>query len=504
MKNDLLAIGREKQLFFDSYCIDELAGVRRHFHQAKKHPANPILEKREWWEYPNIELYGNVLFDPKSHEFRMFYNALSKEGFETVCLATSTDGVKFDRPHLNLFEHNGRVISNAVLKGKCRLPTVLESPDEPDPQRRYRMIAFTGSEIVDLRKELRSGFQQGYSVFFSPDAIHWKAHDRNPVIQGSDMCTCFFDPVSKEYIALVKYHSTACEKFRRCVGITTSRDFVRWGVVQTLVSADEIDDARVAERLYRFRDIIMYDNPDEYLADIYGMTGFRYEGLRLGLIWLYDRSGTRPPEHGGNDDGIINAQLVYSRDANPYGFWRRTSERRDFIPCGNEGDFDAGMVLPASTVIEVGDEIWFYYTGCDGPHNFDLSGPSKFHPKSQSKLPATRGLSIGLATLRRDGFVSLSANHPPGKMTTRLLTFAGETLEINADSEKGSIVVEILDDQGRPIAGFTKEDCVACSRDAIRGRIEWKSGKSTGELQGKPIRLVFHIESAKLYAFQFV
>jgi hypothetical protein len=57
-------------------------------------------------------------------------------------------------------------------------------------------------------------------------------------------------------------------------------------------------------------------------------------------------------------------------------------------------------------------------------------------------------------------------------MTTRLLTFAGETLEINADSEKGSIVVEILDDQGKPIAGFTKEDCVAVSSDTIRHRIE--------------------------------
>jgi len=504
MAPGLLAIGREKQLFFDDYCVQELVGVRHNFHQAKKHPANPLLEQKEWWESSHIELYGNVLYDPEHREFRMFYNARDKEGLDTVCLATSRDGVKFEREQLNILDHNGRSISNAVLKGSLRLPTVLQSLDESDPERRYRMIAFTARELVDFKSDLRSAFQHGYSVFFSPDAIHWKAYERNPVIQGSDMCTCFYDPVSREYIALVKHHSTAGEKFRRCVGITTSRDFINWGVVQTLLSADEIDDARVAERLYRFRDIVMYDNPKEYVADIYGMTGFRYEGLRLGLIWLYDRSGDRPPEHGGNDDGIINAQLVYSRSVNPYGYWHRTSERRDFITCGNDGDFDAGMVLPASTVIEVGDEIWFYYTGCDGPHNFDLAGSSKFHPKSQSKISAKRGLSIGLATLRRDGFVSILASYPSGKLTTKLLTFTGEHLEINADSEKGSIFVELLDNQGTPIPGFAKADCIPFARDAIRGIVEWKGGRSVRDLANKPVRVVFHMETAKLYAFQFV
>jgi len=505
MTSDPLVIGQEKQLFIDDYCVEELSGVRRTFHQARKHPANPLLGQKEWWESYYIQLYGNVLYDPDRREFRMFYNAISKENIDSVCLATSKDGINWERARLNHIEHNGRVMSNAVLKGSLRLPTVLHAPDEPDPQKRYRMLVFTAKEMGDLRSEMRVAFQNGYSVFFSPDAIHWTPYERNPVIQGSDMCTCTYDPVTKEYIAFVKYGTTIGGKFRRCVAIHTSRDFVRWGVSQTIMSADEIDDARIPERLYRFRDRLKYDHPSEYVSDIYGMTGFRYEGLRLGMIWLFDIAANRAAEHGGLNEGIMNVQLVYSRDENPYGYWHRLGDRRDFIPCGNEGDFDAGMVFTSSTIVEVGDEIWFYYTGSDESYDgswFDYGFPER--AKAQSKVPTGKRFSIGLATLRRDGFVSIYSSCPAGRLTTRLLKFTGEHLEINADAEKGSIRVEILDAEGKPIPGYTKEDCITFARDEVHGIVEWKRGRHLRPLEGRPVRIVFHMETAKLYAFRFV
>jgi len=505
MMQSALAIGREKQLFIDDYCVQEMAGVQRTYHQAKKHPANPLLVQQEWWEDYYIQLYGNVLYDPERREFRMFYNAISKQGFDTVCLATSKDGVKWERSKLDLFKENGRLISNAVLKGSLRLPTVLYAPDEPDPQRRYRMLVFTAKEMGDIKSDMRTAHQHGYSVFFSPDAIHWTGYERNPVIQGSDMCTCCYDPVTKEYIAFVKFGTTIGGKFRRCVALHTSRDFVNWGIAQTILSADEIDDARVAKRLYRFRDLLKYDHPDIYQADIYGMTGFRYEGMRLGIIWLFDISAIASG-HGNGNDGIMNAQLVYSRDENPYGFWYRMGDRRDFISCGNDGDFDAGLVFTSSTVIEVGDEIWFYYTGSDESYDISWEEHKKANrARPQSKVPI-RGTrySVGLATLRRDGFASIHASYPPGKLTTKLLTFTGEHLEINADSEKGCISVELLDAEGKSIPGFAKADCIPFAKDEIRGIVEWKGGRSVRHLTGKPVRIAFHMETAKLYAFRFV
>src|SRR5580692_8148467 len=78
MTSTMLAIGHEKQLFIDDHAIEELADVRRTFHQAKKHPSNPLLIQRDWWEDYYIQLYGNVLYDAQQQEFRMYYNAISK------------------------------------------------------------------------------------------------------------------------------------------------------------------------------------------------------------------------------------------------------------------------------------------------------------------------------------------------------------------------------------------------------------------------------------------
>jgi hypothetical protein len=85
-----------------------------------------------------------------------------------------------------------------------------------------------------------------------------------------------------------------------------------------------------------------------------------------------------------------------------------------------------------------------------------------------------------------------------------LLTFSGQNLEINADSDKGCILVELLDEAGNPIPGFTKDECVPFSRDAVRGAVEWKDGRNIGELEGKPVRVTFHMRTAKLYAFRFI
>ena len=138
----------------------------------------------------------------------------------------------------------------------------------------------------------------GYGVLFSPDGLHWKEYEHNPVIQGSDMISCFYDPVTKEYVAFPKACTTSQGSYRRCIAVSTSKDFLHWGSADIILSADEIDDARAEARLERFRDILLMDDPSYYSADMYGMTGMRYEGLRLGLIKFYDRSGECPAELG--------------------------------------------------------------------------------------------------------------------------------------------------------------------------------------------------------------
>ena len=87
---------------------------------------------------------------------------------------------------------------------------------------------------------------------------------------------------------------------------------------------------------------------------------------------------------------------------------------------------------------------------------------------------------------------------------TKPLTFTGNELELNANAQSGLIAVEILDEQGRTIDGYAEQDCVPFSEDSVVGLVVWRSGRSLAALQGRSVRLVFHMKMARLYAFQFV
>ena len=53
--------------------------------------------------------------------------------------------------------------------------------------------------------------------------------------------------------------------------------------------------------------------------------------------------------------------------------------------------------------------------------------------------------STGLATLRRDGFVSMDAGDAGGLLTTRPVRFKGRYLFVNIDAADGELRVEALD-----------------------------------------------------------
>ena len=60
-----------------------------------------------------------------------------------------------------------------------------------------------------------------------------------------------------------------------------------------------------------------------------------------------------------------------------------------------------------------------------------------------------------------------------GTVTTKTLLFVGDVLELNADSEGGSIRVEVLDQEGKVIEGFSKDDCEAITTDGLRHQVQW-------------------------------
>jgi len=134
-------------------------------------------------------------------------------------------------------------------------------------------------------------------------------------------------------------------------------------------------------------------------------------------------------------------------------------------------------------MIVVGDEIWMYYTGYDEEHDL---------------LPYKS--AIGLAKMRKDGFVSLDADQSIGEIVTKPISNVEGTLQVNYKTKRGSVRVEVLDADGNVIPGYSADECKPLKGDAIRGKVLWKSKLALPAGAG-PVRFRFILDGASLYSF---
>ncbi|MDY7010894.1 MAG: hypothetical protein SVV80_09115 [Planctomycetota bacterium] len=134
-----------RHLFFDDWEIERLGGARRRWHSLRKQPE-PILKPQAPWEGKIIYAYGGSLLDNFSGTgYRLYYTAmghgLGKRSY--VCLAESTDGVRFDRPKMGNFEFEGDTDNNIVFVSPdeqlASLSVVWDGADT-DVRRRMKMI----------------------------------------------------------------------------------------------------------------------------------------------------------------------------------------------------------------------------------------------------------------------------------------------------------------------------------------------------------------------------
>ena len=146
------------------------------------------------------------------------------------------------------------------------------------------------------------------------------------------------------------------------------------------------------------------------------------------------------------------------------------------------------MTRVSQNFITHNNQIYFYYGGVNGPHT-----GRKF-----KQVERKHKSMLGLATLRRDGFVSLDAGETEGHMLTKPLTLHGGELRLNVDASQGYVVVIVTDDIGTPLANYTSQQIVGNQLEApvrFNGSLE--------VLKGKEVRLRFQIRNASLYAYWF-
>lgn len=462
---ELRDIANRRQLFVDDFIIDDAQGLSRTFHQARKHAGNPLIYPGKGKAGSFLYVYGSVLRDDGKGRFRMwYYQAEYRGGRSGGRYAESPDGV-----HWTLTDRRMPFITLGVVTDSANIGLA----------RRFQVLAPLGGSPVNP-----------YGVFFSLDGLNWRAHEGNPVlrVRASDVNPTIRDPQSGYYVSFVKVPVNA----QRTVGISFSKDFISWTDPISVFVPDDLDRHMIRDKIAaaRNRGIISHDDPIRYTAEVYGLGCMPYDGLYLGIPWMYFQCGPVP---GGGSDGVIEPQLMSTRD---FVKWHRTGNREPLIPLGKRGEWDCGMITTVNRPITVGDEIWIYYGGFNIGHGDDAlfgRGPAD---------PAKRA-GIGLATLRRDGFVSLDADQQTGTLLTKPFRFTGNSLRVNCDASRGEVTVEVLDAQSRTLPSFTRANCEAIKTDAVNQTVRWHGTPDLSKLVGTPIRLRVTIRNARLYALQF-
>ena len=114
------------------------------------------------------------------------------------------------------------------------------------------------------------------------------------------------------------------------------------------------------------------------------------------------------------------------------------------------------------------------------------SGGSRDQPPFVGQLPTYFPLTIiGQITLR------------PQRMTP------GTSIEVNASVGTGSVRVELLNEHGYRLKGFTKADAVPLESDALRHKPTWTGAKPT-DLPSELYSLRVHLTGdATVYAIRF-
>ena len=89
-------------------------------------------------------------------------------------------------------------------------------------------------------------------------------------------------------------------------------------------------------------------------------------------------------------------------------------------------------------------------------------------------------------------------------MVTEKLSFDGKYFFVNADvrNADSALAIELLDETGKPISGFTKEDCLLIKGiNSTKQMVTWKGHKDLSSLEGRAIRVKFYLQQGDLYSF---
>ena len=478
-----VCIDRGRQLLVDTFLI-ESTDLERIAHRPEKvgqvMSAQTELEMgRGVCNQGTIVNDGGIWWDPSDEMFKMWYQA---GWLHTLAYAESSDGLNWVRPSLDVEPGTNRILPDITPDSS----TIWLDHAASDPAERYKMFVRPPIKYPGVDGEELYGW-----CLTSADGIHWDRKVRTGIC--GDRTTVFYNPFSSKWVYSIRNYGW--------LGGGQEKIFV--GRYRRLMEHhDFIQGAKWERKDPVFWLSVEKDTPDPYLGEIpqlYNFSAVPYESIMIGMFQvLFGPDNEKCSKTGAPK--ITDLMVAYSRDGYK---WDRT-DTRAFIPASRyEGAWDRGYLQPAGGVCAiVGDQLWFWYTGFEGRPEIKPETPGNMHGVAAPTLGMYDKGSIGLALLRRDGFVSYSSSGGAGELLTVPVVFSGSHLFVNVDCPEGELKVEVLDaDTLMPLPELSLGNCRAVREDKTMVEIKWKGVKDISALAGKNVRFRFVLENGDLYSF---
>jgi len=504
-----LQVGDRKQFFFDNVIIESVQNLTRRVHSPEKVAEAPLIEKDRPWEQVTYFTSSSwrVIRDPADGVFKCWYedwqiyqNEWLKRDISfhdarhfpsRYLLAHSDDGLHWEKPELGVRIEDGHdtniVLGDRDFKttyGSAHTGYVFLDAFEEDEEHRFKILFnHCTAEKSD------------YEFASSPDGIHWQPWGELPRFGSwgprlGDVVTISLDPSERTYILNTRHpfmgiawldpQTPVLKQFsvpycpdqpwrnnKRRIFQARSADLLNWSEPQPIVVPDD-----------------ELDNLDDYF---YGMNQYDLGGMWVGFLDVFH-----------NTDNTMDVQLIYSRNGRDF---KRVQPGRPWLPHGEPGSWDQNMVNTFGGPAQVGDELYVYHGGAKNHHDWWIVGTKEGLAVPEAADMNRVGYCLGLAKMKVDRFVSLSANAVrEGILVTRPFRSLGGRLVINAECNAGGYVqVAVATGEGEVISGFEKANCAPFSGDAVEHQIAWKSKP---ELPEGWLKLHFYISAAQLYTFR--
>ncbi|MGD9720183.1 MAG: hypothetical protein AB7O59_07880 [Pirellulales bacterium] len=455
-------VADQKQLFIDGRFMADSDRIELRTNQAQK--LGPIVDQ----EGKPLQGHVSRVIDDQG-KVRLYLGADSVDVYE------SADGIRFAR--------TGTHISGGGFT------TIFLDPHDPDPARRYKLFHLEFSPPFDPATH-------GVYASYSADGVNFTKvgrvlpffTDNPPIVQ--------WDERRGKYVIYTRAFDYNSENQRRVGRFETDDPLRPWPYRKT-------DHDRMFLGLDNVDVVLSADDQDDPHSDIYYNAATIYPwAADVHLMFTAQFRHFSPqrnpfirPRVAGQweDFGMLEVQLAVSRDGVR---WERPS-REAYFPTGLADEWDRWYAVMAPGIARRGNYLYQYYNSSGRLHDSVV-----LRPEYDESAPQLGG--VGIVRQRLDGFVSADADHRGGCLRTPPIVFRGTCLRLNIDTgSMGTAFVELQDEEGQPIPGFTLADCEEIGGNFIDQRVYWKGNSNVSALAGKPIRLRINLKRGKLFAFQF-